>query len=284
MRKVLAIVQIFLLVVVFASFLSNNQDYAVDIYSEDINHVLLDDFDSEAILNEEELNYAILDPKEFVGSSVMLGGKLRVDPIQTNDGYELHIWTDVINRDFPIVVTVPNEVDLKAYDYILLTGVVRGKGYIYNSRALPMKGMKVEANSVVKSTYTDVAAPAVKTVEVNQVIKKGGVSVKLTTIEFSKVDTRVNFEVDNPTKGNFAVFKPKNRLALNDKSYKPVQVWRSEYDRLEQYIPAHSKDAGTLVFKAFGDYAGSEVTVTFKGRSYSAKENETFKWTVSVPN
>jgi len=285
MKKGLAIIQILFLIVIFSIFISNNQDYSATLRAEGILDPVIEDFKVEQVLDKETFLSAIQTPKQYKNESVAFGAQLKHDPIYNEEKniYTIHVWQDPIHRVNSVVIQTHVDPGLKAYDYVLVTGVTRGQGYVYNSRNLPVKGLLVEANTLVKASYADAVAPAITVIDVNKTVKQYGVNITVKSIEFSEVDTRVNVVIENSTKDNFNFFTFKTGLKINNKTYRQVEHWHAQYDPVETYLGKRANDSGVLVFPAIGDHNERELRLVIKGRVYKGKHNATFEWKLTTP-
>lgn len=201
-------------------------------------------------LSESEIKELYTDPDRFAGRTVSLVGKVFAEPEKDQSGIYFQMFSDAEkNEGNTIVAYMDPNFEIENGDYVKLTGVVQGKYEGSNAYGGTIMAAQVVATELEKSSYTDVVAPALKTLTSdNTTLTQHGYTVSLTKIEFAEQETRLYVTVTNGGKDKFNLYSFNAKIVQDGKQYEEQKNYDADYPEVQTDLLPGTTTEGIIVF------------------------------------
>ena len=170
-------------------------------------------------LNESEISAAYSDPNSFKGRTVK---NLTLHVFNTDkDGDIVAVqgWQDIKNTNNNTVVVIKNlKVDVNYDDFIRVSGKITGKFKGENAFGGDVSALQIEATKLEKiKSYEAIEAEKVK--KVGTSAEKGGVTVTVNKVDFTKDETRVYLDIKNNQSNKVNIYANQAKILQNGQQY-----------------------------------------------------------------
>lgn len=201
-------------------------------------------------IEDSEIANLYTNPKNYTDKYVNLTGKVFSTPEQDEDIIAFQMWQDSQNADRNTIVGCDLSVckDIKANDYVKITGYVRGEFEGENMLGGKIKAPQIFAESVEKSSYMDVVAPTIKSIDVNKTVEQNGVTMSVSKVEFADNETRVYLSVDNQSGSKFSFYSFDAKVTQGSSQYEEDMNYEADYPEINSEILNGIKSEGILVY------------------------------------
>lgn len=203
-------------------------------------------------LSEAEIASLFSDPDQFKGRAVELVGKVDGGKQVNDDITAFQMFCDWENYDQGVIVVQDTkDVAVKDGDFVKVKGTVDGMFDGENAFGATLSYPQVSANSVVVSSYAEIAAPTKKEIvpESNSIDQHGYV-VTVDKIELADSETRVYVTVTNNGSDTFDFYDFNCKIIQGDKQYDASDNYDTGYDEVQSEILPGISSSGIVVFGA----------------------------------
>ena len=198
-------------------------------------------------VKEDQIGSVFTNPDKYKDKYIKIKGQV-FNVEEDNGTYVLQVWYDIKDYDKNFIVVTDKKFENE--DYISVDGWITGEFTGENVVGGKVSCPQIQAVSVEKTTYQDVAAPTVKEITVNKTSAQHGVKVTVEKVEFAEEETRIYVKAENDSSDTVNIYayaaeaiQDGKQIGLSDESY------MAGYDELEDTISAGSSDTGIILFK-----------------------------------
>lgn len=225
-------------------------------------------------LSESEIKQMYTDPEKFIDRTVTLTGKVFATPEIDESGIYFQMFHDTENYDLNTIVAYADpDFELEDGDYVKLTGVVKGNFEGSNAFGGSVSAPQIIADTLEKSSYAEVVAPALKTITLTDSSStQHNYTISLTKVEFAKKETRLYFTVENGGKATFNFYSFNAKLVQNGKQYEEETNYDADYPEIQSDLLPGVTTEGIIAFPAI-DQADFQVILD----AYSDDFDEDFE-------
>ena len=191
---------------------------------------------------------------------------------------QLQVFQDVENSENLTIVKFPEaNIQLNEYDFVKIKGTVDGTFYGKDTLGENIKLPLITANSVTKITGAE-AFPVLKTIEVNQSVKKGDITATVTKIDFIKQGLRIYLKVKNAGNVSFGNYPDEGTVVQNGKQYE-AELETAFYP--EPITDLHPGVTAESIIP-FRDIEQDDFTYSFYGYDDEENDNVEFSFDIKV--
>ncbi len=281
MKKILALVLIMVLCAGFTACTKNDSGEANN--GTTSNGSQLDEGSENATpLSESEIQQMYTDPEKFIDRTVTLRGEVLNTPEADENGIYFQMYYDPENREMNTFIAYPDsDFELDDGDYVMLTGVVKGKVEGTNAFGATLTLPCIVADTLEKSSYAEVMAPSLKTVTLTDAsVSQNNYTVSLTKVEFAEQETRLYFTVENAGTATFNLYSFNAKVVQNGKQYEEQTNYDADYPEIQSDLLPGVTTEGIIVFPAM-DQANFQVVLDAYSDDYK-EDFELYTFDVSV--
>lgn len=220
-----------------------------------------------------ELNSEIYNESDkYEGCFFKIKGKV-FNVMGEKDGKNyLQMWLDPEEMNYSIMIAYNSKDEIKNDDYIICTGEMLENVDFENSFGTKMNTPLVLSTDLKKSSYMEVMAPALKSIEFDNIKEKQyGYTLEVNKIDFAEKETRLYITVINKGTASIDIFSDAI-IIQGDKQYKSIDRWEADYDQIQTPISKGVIEQGILVFPKI-----KEDVFTLKIEAFSDNYNENLK-------
>ncbi len=215
--------------------------------------------DERVYISEADIEKAYASPDSYRGQYVKLYGKVFGEPEKHEDAVYFQMYADPENYEKNTVVFLYGVQDIASDDYVVVDGVISGAYEYQNMMGGTITALQIETDSVEESNYIDCCAPTIKSVDLNKTIDQKGYSVTLEKVEFSDIETRVYFTINNNGSDNFSLYEFNMKLIQNGTQYENDYNYNADYPQLQTDLMPGTTTSGIVVFPSLDPDAGAKL-------------------------
>ncbi len=203
-------------------------------------------------LSDSEIKELYTNPDKFEGRTVTLSGQVFSEPEYDESGVYFQMFIDVENAEGNTIVAYPDpDFELESDDYVKLTGAVAGTFEGTNAFGGTVTAPQIIATELEKSSYAEVVAPALKTVELDDATgTQYGYTVSVTKIEFAENETRVYVTVNNNGSDTFSLYSFDAKVIQDGKQYEEESNYDADYPEVQSDLLPGATTEGIITFPA----------------------------------
>jgi len=219
-------------------------------------------------ISNTEVNNIFTSADPYIGKFVDFTGKILSTPETLNGTVSFQVYTDPKNYTNTIIVYCSQNIiteELKADDFVKLTGYVGGTYTGQNALNMTIINPMIIGTKVEKSTYKDVVMPTIKEVNYeNKIIDQNGYVIEIKKVEFAKEETRIYVKAINNAKSDFSLYSFNSKIIQGNKQYDEESNYDANYPEIQSDIKPGITSEGVLCFKAIDQ---NNFTLIIEGSS-----------------
>lgn len=196
------------------------------------------------------LTYDIVNsnPDQYKDEVIEWGGKVFAEPEIDDSGVYFQVFATGDNKNFVVGYQDPN-FKVKRDDYVIVTGIVKGKFEGTNAFGAALEVPLIQAGYVEKTTRSNAISPAITTVPVNAINSQNGFDVTLTKVELAKDETRFFLKVLNGSGEKVSFYTYQAKVTQGNKQLEPKMLFNTAEELPNEFLPGITAE-GVLVFPA----------------------------------
>lgn len=211
-------------------------------------------------LEESQVNDLFSHPNDFKGQYVKLKGKVFTAP-ETADGITaLQIWYDPVNAENSFLVYTSSDEKFSADDYVFIDGKIDGQFKGENLMGGTLTVPLITDAIVEKSSYIDVVAPSVKTVEPAVEEEQHDFIMRVDKVEYAEKETRVYVTLTNNGSDSVSAGVYSTRIVQDGKQISPdtssMSAYEGDYPELDYDIQPGASSSGIIVYPVIDQEKG----------------------------
>lgn len=187
---------------------------------------------------------------EFTGRRATVAGQVfNIQRDGDTIAYQIH--TDPTNYDGNTVIAYQgDDPGISKNDYIRATGTVADRMNYENAFGASMSAALLKADTIEKSSYEEVAAPARVTIEPNITSEHNGYSVTLSKVDFADNETRFHVIVTNNGAGKLSVYDYSAVVVQNGRQFNTENNFHADYPTINNQVAIGATVEGVICFPA----------------------------------
>lgn len=172
-------------------------------------------------INRTTVYKVLAEPKKFVGSMIVVPGRVFTEPEQGSGYVAFQMYLDPRKREGNAAVLVPAPtLKVKNGDYIWVTGTVKGQLSGQNAFGSFVSALHIEASSVKPADPGEVVAPAIRTITVaRRYTHPAGIELTLEKAVFAQDETRLHISLTNNTKRELSLYSHNVKALQGQKQF-----------------------------------------------------------------
>lgn len=212
------------------------------------------------LLSDTEIDKAYTSPDNYKGMKVKISGKVFGE-IERGDNYlAFQMFADAKNSEKnTVVIGIDPEIEITEDDFVIIDGVIEGSYNGNNALGGSVNALQLTAISIQKSNYKDIMSPTEKTIKVNKTLKQFGYSVTLKKVEFSPIETRLYFKIENNGTDEFNFYSFNTKILQGNKQYEEQENYEANYEAIQSEIMKGATTEGIITFPALDKNTPLEV-------------------------
>lgn len=217
-------------------------------------------------IDEAELRNLYTNPDEYKNQYVNLTGQIFSTPEVDGNLVVFQMFQDPESSDRNTIIGCDKEIceNVKANDFIKVTGYVKGSYEGENMMGAKLIAPKIMAEEVEISTYMDVIAPATTTIDVNQTLQQHDIAMTISKVELSDLETRVYVSIDNKSNDSFTFYPFNTKITQDNHQYEETPNYAAHYPEISNEVLPGIVSEGILVFP---ELEASPFKIHCKGNS-----------------
>lgn len=230
-----------------------------------------------------EIDNVYASPDDYKGQYIELTGKVFTEPEVGSDSISFQIFADIENSEKnTVVITNDTTLDVKDGDYVKVNAKIDGAFKGTNSFGGLVEALQVSEASVEISSYVDLVAPAIKTIEpTNATIDQYGCVVSITKIEIAENETRVYVTATNNSEEDMSIYSFNAKLLQNNKQIEEAYNYDADYEEVQSDILPGMESSGIMLFDAVDPSVNFQVYIEARNDNFRL-DFEPYTFDISV--
>ncbi len=209
-------------------------------------------------------------PNDYKGKYIQLTGKVFTDPEKGSTSVSFQMFHDVENSEQNTVVICRDaSLDVKKGDFVKVDAKIDGVFSGANAFGGQVSALQVTADTAEISSYAEIIAPAIKTIEPTNATKdQHGCVVAVTKIEIAENETRVYVTATNNSDQEMTLYSFNAKLLQGAKQIEEVYNYNADYEEVQSEILPGMSSSGIILFDRIDPDTAFQVYIEARNDNY----------------
>lgn len=209
-------------------------------------------------------------PNNYKGKYIELTGEVFTDPEKGSASVSFQMFHDVENSEQNTVVICHDaSLEVKIGDFVKVDAKIDGSFSGTNAFGGEVSALQVTADTVEISSYAEIIAPAIKTIEPADAIKdQHGCVVEVTKIEIAENETRVYVTATNNSDKEMTLYSSNAKLLQGSKQIEETYNFDADYEEVQSEILPGMSSSGIILFDRIDPDTAFQVYIEAHNDNY----------------